>query len=265
MSPYRRPAIALLSLLAACGPLPHPFESEQSNALLADVRAMAPVKVLPLAELPGLDKEVAQALQNEEITASVEDGGPGALTLQGHVEDGAVLWHIADAAGKTVADSRQPLPPGKPDALARVTLARQSAAALSRALRGEGSGLSDLEARPHVALRRIKTPPTIDADSLTLTMSRALARQGIAISDDKPVMVVEGALRVLPGPKGGQDVVEVDWRVSDATGKELGMVSQGGPVDHGLVIGNLGATGRDITNAGAEGVAEVIRQRKPAP
>ena len=261
----RRPAIALLCLLAACGPLPHPFESEQSNALLSDVRAMAPLKVLPLAELPGLDKDLAQALQNEELAASVEDGGPGSLAVTGHVEDSAVVWRIADAAGKTMAETRQTLPSGKFDALARLTLARQSAGALSRALRGEGSGLSDLEARPHVALRRVKTPPAIDADSLTQTMGRALARQGIAISNDNPVMVVEGTLRVLPGPNGGQDVVEVDWLVRDAAGKELGTVSQGGPVDHALVIGNLGATGRDIANAGAEGVAQVVLQRKTAP
>ena len=262
-----RPAIALalLSLLTACGPLPHPFESEQSNALLADVRAMAPLKVLPLTELPGLDKDLAQALQNEELAASVEDGGPGSLAVTGHVEDGAVIWRVADAGGKTMAETRQTLPAGKFDALARLTLARQSATALSRALRGEGSGLSDLEARPHVALLRVKTPPTIDADSLTLTMSRALARQGIAISNDNPVMVVEGTLRVLPGSSGGQDVVEVDWLVRDATGKELGTVSQGGPVDHALVIGNLGATVRDIANAGAEGVAQVVLQRKTAP
>jgi hypothetical protein len=262
----RRPAatIALLVLLAACGPLPHPFESEQSNPLLDDVRAMTPLKVLPLPELPGLDKDLALALQNEEIVASVEDGGPGALPLRGHVEDGAVIWRVEGANGQTVVENRQALPFGKFDALARLTLARQSAAALSRALRGEGSGLSDLEARPHVALRRVKTPPTIDADGLTITMSRALARQGILISDDKPVMVIEGTLRVLPGT-GNQDVVEMEWLVRDASGKELGTVSQGGPVDHGLVIGNLGATGRDIANAGAEGVAQVVLQRKTAP
>lgn len=253
-----------LLLLTACGPLPHPFEHDAPNPLLDDHRAMAPLTVRPVAELPGLAEDLARALQAEEIAASTEDGGSaGRLLLTGAVEQGALRWRVAGADGKPLVEASQPLPAGKVDAATRPGIARQGAALLSRALRGEDSGLSDLEARPHVALRPVKVPPSVDADSLTGAMRQALAQRGLTVTDDAPRVVVEGHMRVSPG-SGGQDVVELDWVVRDAAGRELGTVSQGSPVAHAQTIGNLGALGHDIANAGAEGVAEVIRQRLPA-
>ena len=248
-------------LTAACGSLPRPFEHDAPNPLLDDHRAMAPLVVLSVEGVPGLAEETAKALQDdEEMTASTAMGGSGALVLRGGVERDRLMWRATDVYGKQIIEIGQPRPAANLDKPGRQAVAHQAAALVAMALRGEDSGVADLAARPHATLRPVQAPPPLSGDGLTREMSRALTLRGVVIDDHDPVAVIEGKLRISPGTSG-EDLLEIAWTVRDAAGKELGVVSQGSPVDHTLLIGDLGQLGRDIVNAGADGVAEVVHKR----
>jgi hypothetical protein len=186
--------------------------------------------------------------------------------LEGVVEDGAegpaVLWRISSAQGTLIGETRQPLSGWPPEPARTASATAGAALAVATLLRGDDAGVSDLEARPHVAVQPVKADTRFDVKGLTRAMERALARQGLAVRDDSPSFVVEGKVHIGPG-QAGQDRVELDWTVRDASGKELGTVSQGSPVAHDLLQGDLGVLALEIANAGASGIAEVIQKSRP--
>lgn len=267
MIPLRLPVLVLLAALAslaavaACGPLPRPFERDNANPLLTANSGLLPVAVSPVAGAPGLAEGMAEALVAEDIAASIGSLGPPALTLRGRIDKSGpariVRWQVAAPTGQILGEVSQPLPAAPVAERPRPGAAATSAVA--QLLRGDDSGAADVAARPRVAVRPVVAPKDFDGGTLTRAMAAALERQGLAVDPDKPAFVVEGSLRI--GPAGnGQDMVEVDWTVRDSAGKELGVVSQGSPVPHQQLLGAVGPLARDIANAGAEGIGEVIRK-----
>lgn len=256
--------LLLAGLTTACGPLPRPFEHQRVNALLSDQRALAPLAVQRIDGAPGLAEAVTAALNREEIAASMENTGDGFLTLSGKIrsEGGAVqvIWQITSSDDHPINEFRQPL---AADSLApshRNEFAESAAHAIVHALRGDDSGTADLEAAPHVAVHEIKAPPDFDGGSLSRAMSRALALQGLAIVSDHPSFVIDGNLQIGP-TRAGQNLVTLDWTVRDGGGRELGTVSQGSPISHDRLLGPMRDLVRDIADAGAEGIAEVIHKQ----
>jgi hypothetical protein len=246
-------------------PLPRPFEHQTLSPLIDEQSIVAPVTVEPVNGLPGLNEAVAAALQQEEIAATTNTGA-GYLTLRGHVHgEGAsreVLWQVADADGKTIGASLQPMPTTDPTATAR--LAARSARALAKLLRGEVPDGGRPDNRPRVILRPIRTPPEFDGPALRRAQADALARRGIVVVDDPQApFAIEALLRILPG-SSGVDVVEVSWTVRDAAGKSLGTVSQGGPVPHAdLANANtMTPLAAQIALGGAEGIVQVLKKGK---
>lgn len=193
--------------------------------------------------------------------------GSGFLTLSGSIraEKGAIqlIWQITD--GEHSIDAlRQPLAAGALDAAHRDGTAEAATRIIIRALRGDDSGTADLEAAPHVALRQVKAPPDFDGGSLARAMARALALQGLTIVSDHPSFLVDGNLQIGP-TRAGQNLLTVDWTVRDAGGRELGTVSQGSPVAHERLQEAPRDLARDIADAGAGGIAEVIRKQADRP
>ena len=249
----------LLPLLAACGPVPQPFHSDGGlNPLLEDRRILSSVKVEPVAGLPALAPAVADALGWHDVVASAGDAGPEANVLTGLREPGALRWRMVTAKGKVLGEVRVPMPAPPADKLALATLANASAKAVAPLLGGRDTGLTDLEAEPHVAVGRIEAPPGVDGPLLTTAMAEALGAQGMAVGAEHPVATVEGRLRIQS--LGEKDLVQIEWVVRDAAGKVAGTISQGNPVEHARVLGSMGALSREIAAAAAPGVAGVIRR-----
>jgi hypothetical protein len=251
-------------LLAACGPLPRPFEQQHVSALLSDQRALAPLAIQPIDGAPGLAEALVTALDHEDIAASTGAAGHGFQILSGTMrrENGLprMTWRITGADGHAIGETSQPLQADSLTPQGRDGFAAAAASAIAHALRGDDSGVADLDAAPHVALRGIQTPADFDGDSLSRAMSRALSQQGMTIDSSHPAFVVLGTLKVGP-TLAGQNLVTVDWTVQDAVGRDLGTVSQGSPVPHDRLFEPPTGLVREIATAGAEGIREVIAKQ----
>lgn len=262
LRPFR--VLLLASLATACGPLPRPFEHQRVSALLSDQRALVPVAVQPVDGAPGLAEAVSTALNRDEIAASTENPGDGFLILSGKIrsDDGKVqlVWQITSGDAHPITEFHQPLSAESLNPAHRNDLAEAAAQGIAHALRGDDSGAADIEAAPKVALQGVKTPADFDNISLSQAMVRALGLQGLTVVSTHPSFVVDGTLQIGP-MLAGQNLVTVDWTVRDAAGRDLGTVSQGSPVPHERLLGPLTGLVRDIAEAGAEGIAEVIRKQ----
>ncbi|PKU23933.1 hypothetical protein CWS72_13740 [Telmatospirillum siberiense] len=258
--------LLLAASTAACGPLPRPFAHEKVNALVSDQRALAPLAVRRIDGAPGLAEALIQTLNQEDIAASPESAGDGFLSLSGKIrsENGTVqlIWQIIDGDGRMIGEFRQPLPPGSIDPARNPQFVQSATRAVIHALRGDDSGTRDLEAAPKVAVWTVKAPADFDGDALSRAMARALGLKGLAVVSGQAAFVVTGLLRIGP-TTGGQAMVSIDWTVRDAKGHDLGTVSQSSPVAQERLLGPLAALLRDIAEAGADGIAEVIRSQRP--
>jgi hypothetical protein len=247
------------AILSACGELPHPFiHDEDAAPALAMPAAMQPVVVAPVPDHPGLAEAMVNALGQQDIPASLADGGDRFLHLSAIAGNGRVLWTIAGKDGKPIGESLQTLSgPLEDSALA-------ASEKLASALRGEDFGGADLAARPRVIVDDvIATGGMLDAGLLKRSLILALQQKGIAVSTDKAKLHIKGGVRISPGV-GGKDLVEVTWIVADDQGIEIGKVNQGNMVPHDQLISLATRMTHQIADGGAEGVAQLVHT-KPNP
>ena len=267
-----RRALALLAFvisLAGCSTMiPQPFAHPQAappNPLLSDARVLSTMRVLPVPGLPGLDVAMTQALADQDILASTTASLDGSIVLAGLVDRGVLTWTLTDADRKPIGRVRQPLPGGAMDPggvmdkEARLRFAAEGAVQVSRALRGRELGLDDIQAAPVVAMLPVQAPQNVDGRALQAAMHEALAQQGLRLIDGPPTVMV-GARIALTRGQGDQDLMAINWTVTDPNGHELGSMSQASPVSHVQVTGAFSAMARDIADAGAPGLAGLIRK-----
>jgi len=257
-----RPLFAALlglleALLAACGPVPHPFGAHKENALVDDRRVTASVQITAPPQFPGLAEAVVTELAKQDVLATTRNPGRRAIFVRGGIESGNLVWRLSTPERRELGVLSQAMPPGADIG----SLAREAAPLIVQLLTAEGS-TTDSAHRARVAVRPVRGPPGMDTRALSQAMVDALSAQGVATGGDDPLVVVEGELRVLPG-NGSRDVVQVDWTVRDAKGRSLGTVSQGNPMDRTTLIGPLDQMAHDIATAAAPGVIEVIRRKVP--
>lgn len=258
-------ALSAVGGLSACGPVPHPFERVQGdrNDLIDDPRALAPVSIRA-DDMPGLAEEMIKALEQEEVPASLVPPLPGRkdrYLLVGRKDGNALVWTLTNPVGKALGESRQSIGAGTPGAM-NADLAARSAPVISDLIRGSDAGVADLANRTRVFVRPLTTPRDIDGSALRSAMSAALAGQNFAMTDENPAFFLDGEIKIMPGT-AKQVLLEVTWYVKDAKGEELAKVSQGGPTDSLMAMGDLGPLARKIATAGAPGIAQVLRN--PAP
>jgi len=254
-----RPFPALLCaglLLSACGELPHPFiHDEDAAPVLAKPAAMQPVAVSPVAGHPGLAEAMVAALGQQDIPASMEDGGDRFLHLNGLAGAGRVLWTLSAKDGKKIGETVQTLA-GPPE-----QSAQPAAEILADSLRGDDLGGADLASRPRLMVDEVIATGGLDARLLKSSLILALQQKGMAVSTDKAKLHVKGGVRVSPGV-GGKDLVEVTWIVSDEEGKEVGKVNQANMVPHDEIISLANRMTHQIAEGGAEGVAQLVHIKR---
>src|SRR3974377_753018 len=91
---HRRAVAALVALLAACQPLPHPFadDAPQRGSAMLTLRDSASVTIAPIGGPPRATSEklgpaMASALQQREIAASDKTASIGSYELVGRIEE----------------------------------------------------------------------------------------------------------------------------------------------------------------------------------
>jgi hypothetical protein len=260
--------LAVLLLAAACGPLPQPFAHDGPDSGVAGPRDLAPLAIAPVDGVPGLAEALVPALAAQDVVASTAPGGSALVLsaqLLGPHGNRFLLWRLRTAAGQPAGQTTQPVPdlPGDRQALSR--LAAGSADVIARLLRGEDQPKAAPVRPPSVTLRPVEVSGRFDGAGLGRAMAGALSRRGLTVASgsDKTAFQVAGRL-IITRAADGNDMVDVEWIVIAPSGKELGRVSQGSPVAHELLLGDTTPLARQIAEAGAEGIGEVIRKSRNA-
>lgn len=249
----------LVAVSAGCGTAPMPLTHHASaNALVDDRRITSAVVISPVAAYPGLAEAVVGELARQDVLASTRAGAARFVRVQGGIENGNLVWRLTTPDRKELGVVAQAVPAGANVAL----LAQDAAPLITKLLTSDAAAPQTAQHRRHVAVGMVRAPPGIDGRSLSRAMADALVAQGVMVGNDNVAVAVEGEMRVFPGT-GNQDVVQIDWTVRDTKGASLGTVSQGSPVDRTLLAGPMGDLARDIADAGAPGVVEVIRRKAP--
>lgn len=270
--------------LAACQPLPRPFQSEEKPAPTAAViqpGAASGVFVREVAASPpgageALSAAVVEALKAQGIPASRDSLNRGSFILFGAAaaapgtEPGTaelrLRWELMDPWDRralryeeTRAVAAEAWEGARPEALEPPAEAVASRIAL---LLGERSAAPGPSAKmPAVLLLPVKGAPGDGMESLAHALAFNLRQAGLDLADDvgPGTVLIEGRVAVSDaGP--GSVRLDIVWAVLTPEGHELGTVSQGGDVAAEAVAGAWGPLAAVVAENGAEGIAELLRK-----
>ncbi|WP_282607648.1 hypothetical protein [Pelagibius sp. Alg239-R121] len=277
--------IALLAgALAACGPLPRPFQHEagENNALLTLKDGTGIVVLQPESELvpdPSAWAEaMAEALRARDVPASTNHANAGSRYLLSHVtevSDGSraksisVLWDLYAPDGKLAGTYAQEM------RLSREAFQQSSVADTQRVIEQAADKLAALAGTRPRATRSIPGFPDAkihvapfgdvpgdaaislrNAIVAELTDSR-LPLAGKASADDLLLLC-----DISLGPiQEGRQKATISWTLRAVRdSEELGVVDQSNFVPAGSLDGVWGPTARDIARGAREGLLDLIGQ-----
>jgi hypothetical protein len=281
--------LALAGLVAACQPLPHPFEDDRPPAALLKVRDVAGVAIAPIAGKPAalaekLGAAVAGALLKRDIPASDKTTSLGSYQLYGRLVEErphrgkaslTAHWRLYDAKGRTVGEhsAKVETEAGEgesTDAKTIERLAGLSADGLAPLLEEEAPVEAAVESpgggRTRIAIRAISGAPGDGATSLAAAVATVLKRQDLAIVEqaEKADLIIDGEISVTP-VKPNQQHVKILWHVRRADGAEIGNAGQENDVPRGLLDGPWGDLAYSVAIAAGDGLMQLIARGAPEP
>jgi hypothetical protein len=287
-------ATALLLLVAACQPLPHPFADDvpPPGSPLMTLRDMPTVSIAPVEGEPPetaqrLGPAMAEALQKREIAATDRTAGLNSYQLTGRIQampvDGdkaavGALWVLRAPSGKLLGERGLRVEAGagdwqagRSDAVARLAAAGadQIAALLedkapteaAAATAGIGGG------RTRLLIGRVEGATGDGAQALEKAIALLLQRQDIAIETDPRSatdLVLAADVTVGP-PAAGKQHVKIVWHVRRSDGGEIGTVAQENDVPAGLLDGAWGDVAYSVAIAAQDGIMVLVARGAPPP
>ena len=268
-------------LIAACQPLPRPFEDQNKEANdLLRLANRGGVVVLPIEGAPNptaFAEAIALELRRLDVPATTARIGVAeTLRLFGRAEATPrdtsrdqleIVWRLVQPNGTVLGRPGNWLVPHDPwakaDPLAMAGVAQLAAPELAELIEGDRPVT---QAGPSVVVWSVDGAPGDGAVTLKAALERALRRAGYRVlaSLAEDSLVVSAAITVRPaGP--GRERVAVAWTVLDQEGTELGQIDQENTITAGLLDGPWGEIARQIAGAALEGIADVVDQpRKKA-
>jgi hypothetical protein len=276
---------ALLLVLAACQPLPHPFEDSRPppNSPLMTPPDSAGIVVLPVTGAPGatardLADAMATALQDSDIPASTTARNRGSYVLQGKATtkgqaDGkmqvTIAWEMSGPDGKATGQQQASTvmtASAWQDGGAGITnLVNPAAPELAKLIQSNVPAPvpgSD----PLIAVRQATGAPGDGGQALATAMSAALRQAQVSLADFPgavPNFIVEVAVGITP-PSAGKQKVSINWTLNKPDGSQIGQVKQENSVDAGSLDKVWGLTAYDAANAAASGITALIDEAKRA-
>lgn len=276
--------VAVTFGLGSCGPLPRPFQPEgaKENALLtlkdgAGVVVLAPESEL-VADPQAWAEAMAEALREQDVPASTQQGNAGSRYLFSHVTEItepskaktiSVLWDLYAPDGK-LAGSYVQETGLSPEAFQRSSLAAKQGSIQEAA--EQLAALAGTKPRTTLSIpgypdARIHVPPfgDVPGDAATSLRNAIVAE----LTDARfPVIGKAGAndllllCEVSLGPvEAGRQKATIVWRLrSVKDGEELGVIDQSNIILAGSLDGAWGPTARDIARGAREGILELFRQ-----
>ncbi len=257
-----------LALVAACQPLPQPFQPDNKGISAATDPLLQPgpsfsLLVTPVRGLAGngqkMADDVAQALQDREIPASSHSASKASYVLNGEARDlgpgrSQIIWTVVDPRGLTFRVLSQPVgAPAASLAEAKVSLTSLAVAAAILIEPALQEDASLQRGPPKVRVAAVTGAPGDGDQALPSALAAILAHRRVAQIDQNATdaYIVGARVKLTEGPRNGQ-TIEIQWTVSDAKAKEIGTVGQKNVVPKGSLDGKWG----DIAFAAAEGAAE---------
>lgn len=260
--------------LAACQPVPRPFEgfAPPERELLA-LPDRGGIVVLPVAEAPpaaaeGLAHALAAALRDVDVPAVTEGGNRESAFLQGSVidlgHDAHIVWELFASDGRPIGQVEQMIE-GTPiaewaagDAELMAALAERGAGPIAGLIQGE---VVVEAAAPRVALAPVVGAPGDGNLALTAAMRAALAREIEVVTGDATALRIAGRVQVGAAEDGLQPVA-ITWSVLDASGAEVGQVSQSNSVPAGSLDGAWGEVAVFVADWAAAGILDLLQEAR---
>ncbi len=265
-----------LSLLAACGPIPKPFQAapgaKEANPLLA-IPDGAGVTVAPVqgadAALTGpLTEAMVAELQKVGIPASSGAALTNGILMEGIAawRDGRadIQWVLTDPDGKEVAavsanaaSTRQAFQDGDP-ALVKI-LAERGAALVGTALGTEYAVSVIQEGARRVAVVGVEGAPGDGNRALSRAMTAVLKDAGVPLADapEDAALLLAGAV-TLEALDDGQERVQILWWLMDGDGTVLGKLDQENIIPAGSLNQRWGGAAYDAALANVAAVQEIL-------
>jgi len=276
--------LALAAALVACQPLPHPFADDRPSAALLQVPDSMDIAVgnfdgEPRATAVKLSAAAADQLLKHDITASATAASRSGYTLDGRINEGApqagkatvtVIWRLHDPTGKTIVEHRTQLSGSVHDwqqgADAQVAQLAAAGADVLASLITETTPKEQPQAsgRVRVAVRKVAGAPGDGNDSLAASITAVLKHADIELVDatqGKPDLDVDAMVSIVP--KGDRQHVKIVWRVSRATGAEIGTVVQENDVPRGQLDGAWGDIAYTVAIAAGGGIMQLVDRGAP--
>ena len=271
--------VAGLLSIAACQPLPQPFQpaDKDANPLLWP-GARTGIVVKEIAGAPAsraLAGEMARALREADVVASATSGNrqsfllfasATAAPLDAIRDEIQIAWRLNDSRGRPVGEFKQTAqalnPAWKLGAAPLLrALAKQAAPKIARLLAGRDARLIPAATGPRVVIGPVDDAPGDGRDSLVRAMAFHLRKAGVGLSEEitDDSLVLLGSVRLSTAPSGTQRVA-ITWTAIDAEGAEVGTITQNARVPAGALDGPWGELAHAAAKAAASGVAELIER-----
>ena len=274
-----------LLVLAACGPVPRPFQSEPGgrNDLLvlpdrAGITVAAPSGKLP-ADPDRLAQVLAAHLRDLNVPATTQavngesrylHGRAARRPMAGAAEELRLEWELWDLDGRLVGSYAQhqriapDLAPSDQVALIE-TLAAEAAPKIAALVQAPPVIEAKVPGYPgaRLVVPPLSAGPGDSTRSLAPALRVELTAAGLPVSDrEGPAdILVLGNIDLDPGPAGLQQVA-ITWSVVTARDREeLGQVTQRNRVPAGSLDGAWGPVAREIARDAAHGVIDLLARR----
>jgi len=270
------------TLLAACGPLPRPFQPSAktlSNPLI-DQGVPPDVAVnqlrgtsLPMAKL--VTRSVVDEITRYDIVAYANDHGASKFVLDGELVDAPVSadalakrqirWLLTTREGVVTGTHVVPILAtdfdweyGSPKVIRDV--GESTAKAVARLLLGRTATLQeDRNARVGIWVKPVSDAPGDGNYSLTRSIAFALGDSGMTVvkSPDRAEHFLKGRVH-LDSPESGQQKVEIIWIVTDPDDREIGRARQRNSVPAGAFDGRWGQSAVMISMAAVGAIRNIL-------
>lgn len=262
----------MLAVLAACQPVPRPFEHEpgSQNGLLRlpDSRGII---VLPVAEAPPqtadrLANEMVAALIDRDVPAYLGRGNRSSMILVGEVidpgRDAHIAWTLYDPEGEEIGDYDQSIEGTSVELWARADpeLMATLAAAAAPRIAAHVQDTPDREVLPPpIYVGDVSGAPGNDGKRLQAALRQGLRRLGarVAVTPNAETLVATANVS-MTALKDDRTEIAIAWAVSDPFGAEIGKIDQASPFATGVVESRWGELAQEAGLAAAAGMVELV-------
>lgn len=280
---YRVLSLAALALLAACQPLPQPFQPTAADkgsvvALLPqDTHGVAVLEVtgLPTALSGPLRAAVAQALRDEDIPAAVDIAHRGAILLRGEAtlvplspqeEELQITWFLVPPEGGSVRSflRRDALPRGQAQAPSAPLLDRMARGVTTALLPMLSAAANEAQGVRGVTIWGIDGAPGDGRVALKRSLEFILKDNGVRVVDaETPEALVVTGNVTLGKPINGQQTIQLRWVLHLPDGTELGTVEQENQIPAGSLDKTWGEAALFAAEGAFEGLAALLEKAPP--